>query len=307
MTQEGRRSDQRLGRLESPRRWGASDGPISNFSAKGVTATSYPTTTNCPAAPRRAVGKSEGQMVGNEARGLEAAKRPPASPTTPHEKGVVKELQQMAAAGPPGRQDARLGPEDSSQTPPPKYDDTKMQYLKDWQQRLRQQAEHVAGQLRSCTSPAQPGPGHHRHEARGAAGKDGVRRECPHPADGSAGPALRRRHKRRDTALQVDRRRTPRRARRPILDAGRAVPQEYHNAVRRYFENLIGRPLMPIPRHARPAAAPSSGALRMVCPWANHPTSARGPNAWPPLRARVGCSEDCASASGILPASCAGL
>jgi hypothetical protein len=225
--------------------WGASDGPISNFSAKGVTGNQLPNNNELSGrAGDGRSGKSEGQMVGNEARGLEGRKTPTRVTNDTYEKGVVKELQQMATGGATGGGKMRGSGQEGlqGQTPPPKYDDTKMQYLKDWQQRLRQQAEHVAGQLRSVhiASPAldKAIAGMRQAEAQS---KDGRYTEMFHTQqmvvqDLRSAAGLNA----RDTALQVDRAaNVPAEQRRPILDAGdEPVPQEYHNAVRRYFENL---------------------------------------------------------------------
>jgi len=132
---------------------------------QGVTANQLPTTTNCPARRRRAVGKSEARWSATRPR-----TRGPQNAHPRHQRHLRKGRGQgIAADGAGGATGAARCAARPGGTPGPdapaqvrRHQDA---ILKDWQQRLRQQAEHVAGQLRRCTSPAptwtRPSP--HKH------------------------------------------------------------------------------------------------------------------------------------------------
>src|SRR5262249_59214410 len=71
--------------------WGVSDGPISNFSAKGKTGNDQPNNmevTGRSGDGRR--GKSAGQMVGDTARGLPGRKTPARVGREKYESGKLK-------------------------------------------------------------------------------------------------------------------------------------------------------------------------------------------------------------------------
>ena len=88
--------------------WETSDGPISNFSALGKTGNQLP--ENIELSGRSGdgrSGRSQGQLVGDVAKGLPGRKTPTRITNDSYEQGVVKELQQMATGGATGGGKAR--------------------------------------------------------------------------------------------------------------------------------------------------------------------------------------------------------
>ena len=159
-----------------------------------------------------------------------------------YEPGVVKELQHMATGGSTGGGKARGAGQEGLQgeTPPPLYKDLK--YMQDWQQRIRQQAERVAGQLqvvRVELPSFEQSIALMRHAEKAAtAGRY---------ADMFRTQQMVLQHLRaagdlaaREVALRLDRAEAlPPDQRRQMLDAlDEPVPEEYQAAVRRYFEQL---------------------------------------------------------------------
>lgn len=223
--------------------WMASDGPISSFSARGITGNQLPNNQELSGrAGDGRSGKSSGQMVENIAKGLEGRQTPTRVTNDPYEQGVVKELQQMKTGGATGGGKARGAGQEGLQgtTPPPNFD--KLPFMKDWQQRIRQKAERLAGQLTSVRLHVQELDAAiesmKRAESAAQAGRYGdmfkaqqmVIQQLQAAQDLAA----------RDAALRLDRAyNLPADRKRPVLDPGEEpVPTEYHGAVRRYFEQL---------------------------------------------------------------------
>jgi hypothetical protein len=133
--------------------WGASDGPISNMSAKGVTGNQLP--NNMEIGGRSGEGrngKSDGEMVGNTAVGKGGNETPTRMSSTPFENGSVNDTSKDTRGGATGGgklagygQDGLRGP----QGPAPKGGGA----LADQQAKLRQQAESLALQLRKQRRP----------------------------------------------------------------------------------------------------------------------------------------------------------
>ncbi|MBN2448417.1 MAG: hypothetical protein JXO22_16945 [Phycisphaerae bacterium] len=129
--------------------WEVAGGPISNFSAVGKTGNQLPDDNELSGRSGDGrSGRSQGQLVEDVAKGLAGRNTPTRITNDPYEEGVVKELQQLATSGATGGGKARGAGQEGLQgeSPPPLMAD--MQFMKDWQQRIRQKAERVAGQLK---------------------------------------------------------------------------------------------------------------------------------------------------------------
>lgn len=221
--------------------WAVNDGPISNFSAVGKTGNQLPDNHELSGRSGEGrSGRSQGQLVEDTVKGLDGRKTPTRVTNDPYEQGVVKELQQTATGGATGGGKARGSGQEGlqGQSPPPLMDN--MQYMKDWQQRIRQKAERVAGQLGSIRIAELDRSIAIMKQAEKAAG-DGryqdlfklqqmVISNLQTAGDGSA----------REVSLRMDRaERPPADQRQQVVDgADEPVPQEFQDAVRRYFQQL---------------------------------------------------------------------
>lgn len=128
--------------------WGVSDGPISNFSAKGKTGNDLPNANEVSGRAgdgRR--GKSSGQMVGDTARGLEGRKTPARLNNERYEQGKLKEegrLNPNGATG--GGKKAGSGRRGLQGGTPPDFQ-RDMERLSAKQAGMREKAQQVARQL----------------------------------------------------------------------------------------------------------------------------------------------------------------
>jgi len=223
--------------------WEVAGGPISNFSAVGKTGNQLPDDNELSGrAGDGRSGRSQGQLVENVAKGLKGRNTPTRVTNDPYEEGVVKELQQMATGGATGGGKARGAGQEGlqGQSPPPLMRD--MQFMTDWQQRIRQKAERIAGQLkviRISVPELEEAVELMRQAER--AGQDGryaelfkIQQMVLQNLRMSGELAM------REMALHIDRAyHLPAEQRRRILDAmDEPVPQEYQDAVRRYFQQL---------------------------------------------------------------------
>jgi len=223
--------------------WEVAGGPISNFSAVGKTGNQLPDNNELSGrAGDGRSGRSQGQLVENVAKGLKGRQTPTRVTNDPYEEGVVKELQQMATGGATGGGKARGAGQEGlqGQSPPPLMD--KMHFMTDWQQRIRQQAERIAGQLKviRISVPELEEAVELMKQAE-QAGRDGryaelfkIQQMVLQNLRMSGELAM------REMALHIDRAyHLPAEQRRRILDAmDEPVPQEYQDAVRRYFQQL---------------------------------------------------------------------
>lgn len=223
--------------------WDVTGGPISNFSAVGKTGNQLP--DNNEASGRSGEGRSgrsQGQLVEDVAKGLAGRANPTRATNDAYEQGVVRELQQMATGGATGGGKARGAGQEGLQgtTPPPLHRD--LQRMQDWQARIRQQAERVVGQLQVV-----------RVELPSLEEAVRLMRAAELATEeGRYADMFRTQHMvlqnlrragdlaTREMALNVQRaRHLPPEHRRQILDAmDEPVPEEYEDAVRRYFEQL---------------------------------------------------------------------
>lgn len=223
--------------------WEVADGPISNYSAVGKTGNQLPDNHELSGrAGDGRSGRSQGQLLEDVAKGLQGRKTPTRITNDSYEEGVVKELQQMATGGATGGGKARGAGQEGlqGQSPPPLMRD--MQFMKQWQQRIRQKAEKVAGQLQQLhisSAPLDTSIALMKQAEKAAddgkyddlfARQQMVLQNLKMAGDLSA----------RQTALHVNRAQSVSANRRaPVLDAmDEPVVQEYEDAVRRYFLQL---------------------------------------------------------------------
>jgi hypothetical protein len=219
------------------------DGPISNFSGIGKTGNQLPgkQELNGRSGEGRS-GASQGQFLGDTAKGLPGRKTPTRNTNDPYEQGVVKELQQMATGGATGGGKARGSGQEGLQgeSPPPLMDG--LPFMHDWQQRIRQKAERLAGQLDKAGVHL---PGLDKTiilmtsaEKSAEAGRYSEMFKTQQMVLGE----LRATEEQtaREASLHVDRAaRVPANQRRRVLDAmEEPMPQEYQGAVQRYFQKL---------------------------------------------------------------------
>jgi len=223
--------------------WEVAGGPISNFSAVGKTGNQLPDNNELSGRSGEGrSGRSQGQMVEDVAKGLGGRKTPTRITNDSYEQGVVKELQQMATGGATGGGKARGAGQEGLQgeSPPPLYKD--LQNMRDWQERIRQEAQRVAGQLQmvrvqmpeleksiALMKAAEQAAVEGRYRAMFQI-QQMVLQNLHMAGDLAA----------REAALRVDRaHQLPADQRRQILDAlDEPVPEEYQDAVHRYFQQL---------------------------------------------------------------------
>ncbi len=136
--------------------WTAADGPISNMSAKGITGNQLPNQSEIGGRSGEGRnGRSNGQMVQDEAVGKGGQETPTRLSETPFEQGSVKDSSTDNRGGATGGgklsgfdQEGLRGP-----APPPELKQA-MQRLSGKQQELRQQAETLALGLRARRLPS---------------------------------------------------------------------------------------------------------------------------------------------------------
>lgn len=136
--------------------WTAADGPISNMSAKGVTGNVLPNQSEIGGRSGEGrSGRSNGQMVQDEAVGKGGQETPTRLSQTPFEQGSVKDSSTASGGGATGG--GKLSGFDAEglrgPTPPPQLQQA-MARLAGRQQELRQQAETLALGLRARRMPS---------------------------------------------------------------------------------------------------------------------------------------------------------
>ena len=227
--------------------WSVLDGPISDFGALGKTGNRL---ADDNALGGRAAegrhGRSEGQLLADTAQGPAGRPTPTRITDDAFEQGVVKELRQMAVGGATGGGKARGAGQAGlpGTIPPPLYDD--LQYLRNWQQRLRGQAQRIAGQLKTIRlhlpdldralelmQAAEQAHDAGRYAEMFKRQQMGLQR-LRMTGDLSV----------RDVALRIDRAyHLPAEQRKEVLDAmTEPVPREFEDAVKRYFLELSEAP-----------------------------------------------------------------
>jgi hypothetical protein len=133
--------------------WGASDGPMSNMSAKGVTGNQLP--NNDEKSGRSGEGrsgKSDGQMVGDTAVGKGGNETPTRMTATPFENGSVNDKSKDSKGGATGGGKLAGAGQDGLRGIPPAQK-ARLGILADSQSKIRQQAESLAIHLRKQRRP----------------------------------------------------------------------------------------------------------------------------------------------------------
>jgi hypothetical protein len=129
--------------------WGASDGPISDMSAKGVTGNLLPNQNEVGGRSGEGrTGRSHGQMVGDTAEGKEGRETPTRLDPEPFEQGSVKDTAKNDAGGATGGGKLSGYGSEGLRGPAPPPSNQKMPRLAEQQARIRQQAAALALQLR---------------------------------------------------------------------------------------------------------------------------------------------------------------
>jgi hypothetical protein len=134
--------------------WGASDGPMSNMSAKGVTGNQLPNNNeeNGRSGEGRN-GKSDGEMVGNTAVGKGGNETPTRMTSTPFENGSVADQSKGTKGGATGGGKLAGFGEDGLRGPMPPAVQQRVRMLAMQQSKLRQQAESLALKLKKERRP----------------------------------------------------------------------------------------------------------------------------------------------------------
>ena len=134
--------------------WGASDGPMSNMSAKGVTGNQLPNNNEINGRSGEGRnGKSDGEMVGNTAVGKGGNETPTRMTSTPYENGSVADQSKGTKGGATGGGKlAGFGEEGLRGNAPPSAKQ-RVKMLATQQAQIRQQAESLALQLRKQRRP----------------------------------------------------------------------------------------------------------------------------------------------------------
>ena len=134
--------------------WGADDGPMSNMSAKGVTGNQLPNNNEITGRSGEGRnGKSNGQMVGNTAVGKGGAETPTRMTPTPFENGSVNDQSKDDKGGATGGGKLAGFGQDGLRGPMAPQTQQKVHMLAQQQEKLRQQVESLALQLRKQRRP----------------------------------------------------------------------------------------------------------------------------------------------------------
>ena len=134
--------------------WGASDGPISSMSAKGVTGNMLPNNMEIGGRSGEGrTGKSSGQMVEDSAEGKGGRETPTRVSPSPFEQGSVKDSDTKSQGGATGGGKLSGTGAEGLRGPPPPMTGQKLPRLADQQAKIRQQAESLAMSLRRHNLP----------------------------------------------------------------------------------------------------------------------------------------------------------
>ena len=135
--------------------WTAADGPISNMSAKGITGNQLPNQSEIGGRSGEGrSGRSNGQMVQDEAVGKGGQETPTRLSQTPFEQGSVKDSSKETGGGATGGGKLSGFDQEGLRGPAPPAMQQAMQRLTGKQQELRQQAEALALGLRARRLPS---------------------------------------------------------------------------------------------------------------------------------------------------------
>jgi hypothetical protein len=135
--------------------WLATDGPISNMSAKGVTGNMMPNQNEVGGRSGEGrSGKSHGQMVEETAQGKGGRQTPTRLTPSPFEQGSVEDSAKGQTGGSTGGGKLSGFSEEGLRGPVPPEMAQKMARLKNSQSKIRQQAEALSLRLRKYNLPS---------------------------------------------------------------------------------------------------------------------------------------------------------
>lgn len=135
--------------------WGASDGNISNMSAKGVTGNRLPNQQEIGGRSGEGrSGKSHGQFVEESADGKGGRQTPSRTTPDPYEEGRVDDKSEDALGGATGGGKTAGAAAGGLRGTPPPETAAKLERLKSLQTSMRQQAEKIVVRLRAYHLPA---------------------------------------------------------------------------------------------------------------------------------------------------------
>ena len=227
--------------------WDAMDGPISNMSAQGVTGNRLPNSSEIGGRSGEGrTGKSSGEMVEEQATGKGGRRTPTRLTPDPYEKGEVQDSSQEGAGGATGGGKVSGAGEEGLEGPVPPPVARKMERLAGKQAALRNTAERVqigfkvlnyphAELDRAITVMKQLEDDLANHRYRNVLRRKEVLLKGLH--------ASRLMVKNR-IAVQTDKTATlPPEIQKEVLDSSDlAVPPEYEDLVKRYYESLAEPP-----------------------------------------------------------------
>jgi hypothetical protein len=135
--------------------WGASDGPISNMSAKGVTGNTLPNTNEVGGRSGEGrSGKASGQMVEKTATGKGGRKTPTRLTPDPFEEGAVEDLSKDPVGGSTGGGKLSGGGEEGLRGPTAPQLKEQMQRLARQQAHIHSKSERLAHNLKNAKLPS---------------------------------------------------------------------------------------------------------------------------------------------------------
>jgi hypothetical protein len=225
--------------------WTAADGPISNMSAKGITGNVLPNQNEVGGRSGEGRnGRSNGQMVQDEAEGKGGQETPTRLSQTPFEQGSVKDKSKDSGGGATGggKQAGFAAEGLRGPTPPPDIKQA-MARLAGKQAQIRQQAGDLALKLRAQHLPS--GDLETSVQAM-AAVEDAAKRFAGGAIRGRYTQALdslgaARQAVSAESRLQRERSQLPEKLRQGLMSGtNEAIPAGYEDMVGRYFQSLAG-------------------------------------------------------------------
>ncbi len=224
--------------------WDATDGPISDMSAKGVTGNMLPNDSEIGGRSGEGrSGKSNGQLVQDTAVGKEGRHTPTRVSPGPFESGSVKDAAKNDNGGATGGGKLSGGTEQGLHGPTPPPAPEKMARLSGEQAKIRQEAESVALKLRKYKLSSGDLEASIQAMSRleeAAKKQDGlaVRQAFSRAVDGLEDA---RRSMRTEAGLHRERAHLPERVQRELMNGMQdSTPKGYEDMVADYFRQMAG-------------------------------------------------------------------
>ena len=225
--------------------WGASDGPMSNMSAKGVTGNLLPNNNEIGGRSGEGrSGRSHGQMIEKTADGKGGRETPTRLSPSPFEAGSVQDSAKNSKGGATGGGKLSGFAEEGLRGPTPPPLQQKMLRLAGQQGRIRQQAEKLTLRLQSYRLPSgdlqTAVQGMQTLEQSARQGQGGrINQKFSQIMD-----ALHQARKsmRQEIGLRRERLRLPQQLRQEIMNGWReGIPRGYEELISEYFKSLAER------------------------------------------------------------------